>query len=431
MIMKKIELLLIFNMCFSLLFSQQKEVKMYAIPPSFQIELDGSIKILNEVHNRIHNAKMMQIQHRYKNDIFGFVQLTTIPVGLPTTHKLVLEKLKTEIDNWEEVNLNDTVRILEAPKSFHINDFMGVIKKAFVLKKHYFITIYTGYFLVDKHICKVVYNIKTDDMEDQEAQSEEAVRSFVSRISTLSAAEMDSNDVVNHNYSIKVIENKDPNAAFWSNEKFTFKGEAKVEPFRDNEKYLIEIPIVLDTLLEMKGIEITENKRFPISFWDELPGNYIKVCQLLTYKNGILKAQIPFDVKYTVNPNQIAAQHLPTYIIDYRTFYTNNPFKNPIQKVSKDSIAASPSESLNVIPNAVEAPAEIFMDTIQVLLKSDTIITINTNPIKKDSALKSETVTIQQRKEKTSNKQSKTPKKPKETMMLLFDEKPKDSVRKK
>ena len=430
MIMKKIELLLIFNMCFSLLFSQQKEVKMFAIPPSFQIELDGSIKILNEVHNRIHNAKMMQIQHRYKNDIFGFVQLTTIPVGLPTTHKLVLEKLKTEIDNWEEVNLNDTVRILEAPKSFHINDFMGVIKKAFVLKKHYFITIYTGYFLVDKHICKVVYNIKTDDMEDQEAQSEEAVRSFVSRISTLSAAEMDSNDVVNHNYSIKVIENKDPNAAFWSNEKFTFKGEAKVEPFRDNEKYLVEIPIVLDTLLEMKGIEIAENKRFPISFWDELPGNYIKVCQLLTYKNGILKAQIPFDVKYTVNPNQIAAQHLPTYIIDYRTFYTNNPFKNPIQKVSKDSIAASPSEPLNVIPNAVEAPAEIFMDTIQVLLKSDTIITIKTNSLQIDTTQKVEpkpTKNIG----KANSKPTKSAKKPKDSMVLLFEEKPKKSLRKK
>ena len=430
MIMKKIELLLIFNMCFSLLFSQQKEVKMYAIPPSFQIELDGSIKIWNEVHNRIHNAKMMQIQHRYKNDIFGFVQLTTIPVGLPTTHKLVLEKLKTEIDNWEEVNLNDTVRILEAPKSFHINDFMGVIKKAFVLKKHYFITIYTGYFLVDKHICKVVYNIKTDDMEDQEAQSEEAVRSFVSRISTLSAAEMDSNDVVNHNYSIKVIENKDPNAAFWSNEKFTFKGEAKVEPFRDNEKYLVEIPIVLDTLLEMKGIEISENKRFPISFWDELPGNYIKVCQLLTYKNGILKAQIPFDVKYTVNPNQIAAQHLPTYIIDYRTFYTNNPFKNPIQKVSKDSIAASPSEPLNVIPNAVEAPAEIFMDTIQVLLKSDTVITIKTNSLQIDTTQKVEpkpTKNIG----KANSKPTKSAKKPKDSMVLLFEEKPKKSLRKK
>jgi hypothetical protein len=430
MIMKKIELLLIFNMCFSLLFSQQKEVKMYAIPPSFQIELDGSIKILNEVHNRIHNAKMMQIQHRYKNDIFGFVQLTTIPVGLPTTHKLVLEKLKTEIDNWEEVNLNDTVRILEAPKSFHINDFMGVIKKAFVLKKHYFITIYTGYFLVDKHICKVVYNIKTDDMEDQEAQSEEAVRSFVSRISTLSAAEMDSNDVVNHNYSIKVIENKDPNAAFWSNEKFTFKGEAKVEPFRDNEKYLIEIPIVLDTLLEMKGIEITENKRFPISFWDELPGNYIKVCQLLTYKNGILKAQIPFDVKYTVNPNQIAAQHLPTYIIDYRTFYTNNPFKNPIQKVSKDSIAASPSEPLNVIPNAVEAPAEIFMDTLNVQLKSDTVITIKTNSLQIDTTQKVEpkpTKNIG----KANSKPTKSAKKPKDSMVLLFEEKPKKSLRKK
>ncbi len=417
-------------MCFSLLFSQQKEVKMYAIPPSFQIELDGSIKILNEVHNRIHNAKMMQIQHRYKNDIFGFVQLTTIPVGLPTTHKLVLEKLKTEIDNWEEVNLNDTVRILEAPKSFHINDFMGVIKKAFVLKKHYFITIYTGYFLVDKHICKVVYNIKTDDMEDQEAQSEEAVRSFVSRISTLSAAEMDSNDVVNHNYSIKVIENKDPNAAFWSNEKFTFKGEAKVEPFRDNEKYLIEIPIVLDTLLEMKGIEITENKRFPISFWDELPGNYIKVCQLLTYKNGILKAQIPFDVKYTVNPNQIAAQHLPTYIIDYRTFYTNNPFKNPIQKVSKDSIAASPSEPLNVIPNAVEAPAEIFMDTLNVQLKSDTVITIKTNSLQIDTTQKVEpkpTKNIG----KANSKPTKSAKKPKDSMVLLFEEKPKKSLRKK
>ena len=430
MIMKKIELLLIFNMCFSLLFSQQKEVKMYAIPPSFQIELDGSIKILNEVHNRIHNAKMMQIQHRYKNDIFGFVQLTTIPVGLPTTHKLVLEKLKTEIDNWEEVNLNDTVRILEAPKSFHINDFMGVIKKAFVLKKHYFITIYTGYFLVDKHICKVVYNIKTDDMEDQEAQSEEAVRSFVSRISTLSAAEMDSNDVVNHNYSIKVIENKDPNAAFWSNEKFTFKGEAKVEPFRDNEKYLVEIPIVLDTLLEMKGIEIAENKRFPISFWDELPGNYIKVCQLLTYKNGILKAQIPFDVKYTVNPNQIAAQHLPTYIIDYRTFYTNNPFKNPIQKVSKDSIAASPSEPLNVIPNAVEAPAEIFMDTLNVQLKSDTVITIKTNSLQIDTTQKVEpkpTKNIG----KANSKPTKSAKKPKDSMVLLFEEKPKKSLRKK
>jgi hypothetical protein len=430
MIMKKIELLLIFNMCFSLLFSQQKEVKMHAIPPSFQIELDGSIKILNEVHNRIHNAKMMQIQHRYKNDIFGFVQLTTIPVGLPTTHKLVLEKLKTEIDNWEEVNLNDTVRILELPKSFHINDFMGVIKKAFVLKKHYFITIYTGYFLVDKHICKVVYNIKTDDMEDQEAQSEEAVRSFVSRISTLSAAEMDSNDVVNHNYSIKVIENKDPNAAFWSNEKFTFKGEAKVEPFRDNEKYLIEIPIVLDTLLEMKGIEISENKRFPISFWDELPGNYIKVCQLLTYKNGILKAQIPFDVKYTVNPNQIAAQHLPTYIIDYRTFYTNNPFKNPIQKVSKDSIAASPSEPLNVIPNAVEAPAEIFMDTLNVQLKSDTVITIKTNSLQIDTTQKVEpkpTKNIG----KANSKSTKSAKKPKDSMMILFEEKPKDSLQKK
>ena len=372
----------------------------------------------------------MQIQHRYKNDIFGFVQLTTIPVGLPTTHKLVLEKLKTEIDNWEEVNLNDTVRILEAPKSFHINDFMGVIKKAFVLKKHYFITIYTGYFLVDKHICKVVYNIKTDDMEDQEAQSEEAVRSFVSRISTLSAAEMDSNDVVNHNYSIKVIENKDPNAAFWSNEKFTFKGEAKVEPFRDNEKYLIEIPIVLDTLLEMKGIEIAENKRFPISFWDELPGNYIKVCQLLTYKNGILKAQIPFDVKYTVNPNQIAAQHLPTYIIDYRTFYTNNPFKNPIQKVSKDSIAASPSEPLNVIPNAVEAPAEIFMDTLNVQLKSDTVITIKTNSLQIDTTQKVEpkpTKNIG----KANSKPTKSAKKPKDSMVLLFEEKPKKSLRKK
>jgi hypothetical protein len=430
MIMKKIELLLIFSMCFSLLFSQQKEVKMHAIPPSFQIELDGSIKILNEVHNRIHNAKMMQIQHRYKNDIFGFVQLTTIPVGLPTTHKLVLEKLKTEIDNWEEVNLNDTVRILEAPKSFHVNDFMGVIKKGFVLKKHYFITIYTGYFLVDKHICKVVYNIKTDDMEDQEAQSEEAVRSFVSRISTLSAAEMDSNDVVNHNYSIKVIENKDPNAAFWSNEKFTFKGEAKVEPFRDNEKYLIEIPIVLDTLLEMKGIEIAENKRFPISFWDELPGNYIKVCQLLTYKNGILKAQIPFDVKYTVNPNQIAAQHLPTYIIDYKTFYTNNPFKNPIQKVSKDSIAASPSEPLNVIPNAVEAPVEIFMDTLNVQLKSDTVITINTNSLQIDTTQKVEpkpTKNIG----KANSKSTKSAKKPKDSMMILFEEKPKKSLRKK
>ena len=418
------------NLFFGMAFSQQKEAKMHAIPPSFQIELDGLIRILSEVHNRIHNAKMMQIQHRYKNDIFGFVQLTTIPVGLPTSHKLVLEKLKAEIDNWDEVNLNDTVRILEAPKSFHINDFMGVIKKGFVLKKHYFITIYTGYFLVDKHICKVVYNIKTDDLEDQEAQSEEAVRSFVSRISTLSAAEMDSNDVVNHNYSVKVIENKDPNAAFWSNEKFTFKGEAKVEPLRDNEKYLVEIPIVLDTLLEMKGIEIAENKRFPISFWDELPGNYIKVCQLLTYKNGILKAQIPFDIKYTVNPNQIAAQHLPTYIIDYKTFYTNNPFKSPIRSISKDSIAASPSEPLSGIPNAVEAPAEIFMDTLNVQLKSDTVITIKTNSLQIDTTQKVEpkpTKNIG----KANSKPTKSAKKPKDSMVLLFEEKPKDSLRKK
>ncbi len=428
--MVKMKLLFVFNLCFSLLFSQQKDVKMHAIPPAFQLEMDGSIKILNEVHNRIHNAKVMQIQHRYKNDIFGFVQLTTIPIGIPASHKSVLDKLKSEIDNWEEVNLNDTVRILEAPKSFHINDFMGVIKKAFVLKKHYFITIYTGYFLVDQHICKVVYNIKTDDLEDQEAQSEEAVRSFVSRISTLSAAEMDSNDVVNHNYSVKVIENKDPNAAFWSNEKFTFKGEAKVEPLRDNEKYLVEIPIVLDTLLEMKGIEIAENKRFPISFWDELPGNYIKVCQLLTYKNGILKAQIPFDIKYTVNPNQIAAQHLPTYIIDYRTFYTNNPFKSPIQKVSKDSIAASPSEPLSVIPNAVEAPVEIFMDTLNVQLKSDTVITIKTNSLQIDTTQKVEpkpTKNIG----KANSKPTKSAKKPKDSMVILFEEKPKDSLRKK
>ena len=180
----------------------------------------------------------------------------------------------------------------------------------------------------------------------------------------------------------------------------------------------------------MKGIEIAENKRFPISFWDELPGNYIKVCQLLTYKNGILKAQIPFDVKYTVNPNQIAAQHLPTYIIDYRTFYTNNPFKNPIQKVSKDSIAASPSEPLNVIPNAVEAPAEIFMDTLNVQLKSDTVITIKTNSLQIDTTQKVEpkpTKNIG----KANSKSTKSAKKPKDSMVLLFEEKPKKSLRKK
>ena len=428
--MNKLKLLSVFNLCFLMLFSQQKEVKMHAIPPAFQIEMDGSIKILNEVHNRIHNAKVMQIQHRYKNDIFGFVQLTTIPVGLPASHKSVLDKLKAEIDNWEEVNLNDTVRILEAPKSFHINDFMGVIKKAFVLKRHYFITIYTGYFLVDQHICKVVYNIKTDDLEDQEAQSEEAVRSFVSRISTLSAAEMDSNDVVNHNYTVKVIENKDPNAAFWSNEKFTFKGEAKVDPLRDNEKYLIEIPIVLDTLLEMKGIEIAETKRFPISFWDDLPGNYIKVCQLLTYKNGILKAQIPFDVKYTVNPDQISAQHLPTYIIDYKTFYTNNPFKNPIRKISNDSISASPSEPLKVIQNAVEVPSEIFVDTLKVALKSDTVITIKPNLLPADTTKKMESISSKNT-EKSKNKPTLPAQKPKDSMILLFEEKPKDSLLKK
>lgn len=428
--MNKLKLLSVFNLCFLMFFSQQKEVKMHAIPPAFQIEMDGSIKILNEVHNRIHNAKVMQIQHRYKNDIFGFVQLTTIPVGLPASHKSVLDKLKAEIDNWEEVNLNDTVRILEAPKSFHINDFMGVIKKAFVLKRHYFITIYTGYFLVDQHICKVVYNIKTDDLEDQEAQSEEAVRSFVSRISTLSAAEMDSNDVVNHNYTVKVIENKDPNAAFWSNEKFTFKGEAKVDPLRDNEKYLIEIPIVLDTLLEMKGIEIAENKRFPISFWDDLPGNYIKVCQLLTYKNGILKAQIPFDVKYTVNPDQISAQHLPTYIIDYKTFYTNNPFKNPIRKISNDSISASPSEPLKVIQNAVEVPSEIFVDTLKVALKSDTVITIKPNLLPADTTKKMESISSKNT-EKSKNKPTLPAQKPKDSMILLFEEKPKDSQQKK
>lgn len=428
--MNKLKLLSVFNLCFLMLFSQQKDVKMHAIPPAFQLEMDGSIKILNEVHNRIHNAKVMQIQHRYKNDIFGFVQLTTIPVGLPASHKSVLDKLKAEIDNWEEVNLNDTVRILEAPKSFHINDFMGVIKKAFVLKRHYFITIYTGYFLVDQHICKVVYNIKTDDLEDQEAQSEEAVRSFVSRISTLSAAEMDSNDVVNHNYTVKVIENKDPNAAFWSNEKFTFKGEAKVDPLRDNEKYLVEIPIVLDTLLEMKGIEIAENKRFPILFWDDLPGNYIKVCQLLTYKNGILKAQIPFDVKYTVNPNQISAQHLPTYIIDYKTFYTNNPFKNPIRKISNDSISASPSEPLKVIQNAVEVPSEIFMDTLKVALKSDTVITIKPNLLPADTTKKMESISSKNT-EKSKNKPTLPAQKPKDSMILLFEEKPKDSLLKK
>jgi hypothetical protein len=83
-----------------------------------------------------------------------------------------------------------------------------------------------------------------------------------------------------------------------------------------------------------------------------------------------------------------------------------------------------------VIPNAVEAPVEIFMDTLNVQLKSDTVITINTNSLQIDTTQKVEpkpTKNIG----KANSKPTKSAKKPKDSMVLLFEEKPKKSLRKK